>query len=84
MVHRAADVCLKEKRPLIIVARETPLNRIHLENMLKLSDAGAVIMPASPSFYSSPASIEDLVDTIIARILNHLNIDHQIIPQWGD
>jgi 4-hydroxy-3-polyprenylbenzoate decarboxylase len=52
--------------------------------MLKLSDAGAVIMPASPSFYSSPASIEDLVDTIIARILNHLNIDHQIIPQWGD
>jgi len=74
LVIRTADVHLKERRKLIIVPRETPLNRIHLENMLKLNDAGAVILPAMPSFYSGPDSIDILADTIVIRILDHLGL----------
>jgi len=74
LIHRAADVTLKERRPLIIVPRETPLNHIHLENMLTLSRAGAVIFPAMPSFYGKPESVSDLVASVTHRILSHLGI----------
>lgn len=83
LLTRSADVCLKEKRPLVLVPRETPFNRIHLENMQKAHDAGAVIMPPSPSFYSFPKNIEELVDTVVARIMDHLNISHNIVPRWS-
>ncbi|MCU0597907.1 MAG: UbiX family flavin prenyltransferase [Desulfobacterales bacterium] len=84
LIHRAGDVCLKEKRPLILVPRETPLNRIHLENMMRLADAGAVILPAMPGFYHNPQTIEDLVDSVLTRVLDHLGIDHPLSPRWGD
>ncbi len=83
LIHRAADVCLKEKRRLILVPRETPLNTIHMENMLKAARAGATILPASPSFYGRPASIEELVDTVVARILDHLDVPHDLVKPWG-
>lgn len=82
LILRGADVCLKEKRPLILLPRETPLSRIHIENMLKLADAGATIMPPSPSFYSSPETIDALVDTVIARVLDHLGIDNDLAKRW--
>jgi len=82
LITRSADVCLKEKRPLILVLRETPFNIIHLQNMTRLAEAGAVIMPACPSFYSRPSSIDELADTVIARILDHLNIEHDLVPRW--
>jgi 4-hydroxy-3-polyprenylbenzoate decarboxylase len=78
LVVRAADVHLKEKRKLIIVPRETPLNAIHLENMLKLDRAGAIILPAMPSFYSGMHTVEGLVDTVVARVLDHLGIGHDL------
>lgn len=83
LIHRAADVCLKEQRKLILVPRETPLNTIHMENMLRAANAGATILPASPSFYTKPASLNDLVDTVIARILDHLDIAHDLMKPWG-
>jgi len=83
LIHRAADVSLKERRPLILLPRETPLNIIHLKNMLRAAMAGAVIMPPSPSFYFNPKTISDLVDTVTARILNHLNIEHDLSKEWG-
>ena len=84
LIHRAADVCLKERRPLILVPRETPLSLIHLKNMQQAAEAGARILPAAPSFYSRPQTIEDLVDTVVARVLDHLQIQHQIVPPWGE
>lgn len=84
LLIRAADVCLKERRPLVIVLRETPLNRIHLRNLLALEEAGALIMPASPSFYSAPKSIEALVDTVLARALDHLGVDLEVSPRWRE
>ncbi len=84
LIHRAADVSLKEKRPLILLPRETPLNIIHLKNMYVAAKAGATIMPPSPSFYSNPESISDLVDTVIARVLDHLKIEQDIVKEWGD
>ncbi len=84
LVHRAADVCLKEKRPLILVTRETPLNLIHLENMARAARAGATIFPASPSFYMNPASVEDLVDSVIWRVLDHLGLPLSGVKRWGD
>jgi 4-hydroxy-3-polyprenylbenzoate decarboxylase len=84
LIQRAADVMLKESRKLILVPRETPLSAIHLENMLKLSRSGAVILPANPGFYHHPASIQDLVDFVVARILDHLGIAHQLVARWGN
>ena len=84
LIHRAADVCLKEKRPLILVPRETPLSLIHLKNMQQAAEAGALILPAVPSFYSRPQTIHDLVDSVVARILDHLDIEQQLVPQWGE
>ena len=84
LVHRSADVCLKEKRPLILAMRETPLNMVHLENMRRAAQAGATIMPACPSFYSRPQSVTDLVDTVVARMLDHLCIDQKLQKPWGE
>jgi 4-hydroxy-3-polyprenylbenzoate decarboxylase len=83
LIHRAADVCLKEGRPLILVPRETPLSVIHLQNMLRLARAGAVILPPSPGFYMNPRTIEDLVDGVVARILDRLGFHHDIAPRWS-
>ena len=82
LIERAADVALKERRPLILVPRETPYSAIHLENMLRLTHAGAVVLPASPGFYHRPQRMEELFDFIAARILQHLGIAHTIGPQW--
>lgn len=82
LVERAADVVLKERRPLIVVPRETPLSLIHLENMTRLTRAGATILPAAPGFYHRPKSIDDVVDFIAARVLDHLGIDHQVGRRW--
>lgn len=82
LIHRAADVCLKERRKLVLVPRETPYNAIHLENMLKLSHAGATILPASPGFYHRPKSIEELVNHLCFRILDQLDIPHSSKSQW--
>ena len=82
LVHRAADVMMKENRPLILVPRETPLHAIHLENMLKLSKMGVRIIPAMPSFYHFPKTIDDLVDHFVARLLDHLGIEHEQKNRW--
>lgn len=82
LVHRAADVTLKESRKLILVPRETPLNRIHLENLLKLHQAGATIIPAMPAFYHKPSTIIDLVDHFVFRILDHLGVAHSDESVW--
>lgn len=82
LVERAADVALKERRPLILVPRETPLSLIHLENLTRLTRAGATIMPAAPGFYHRPRSIDDLVDFVAARILDHLGVEHGIGARW--
>lgn len=84
LIERAADVMLKENRPLIIVPREMPFSAIHLENMLKLVRCGAVMLPANPAFYHHPQSVQDMVDFVVARILDHLGVKHSLIPRWGD
>jgi 4-hydroxy-3-polyprenylbenzoate decarboxylase len=84
LIERAADVMLKERRPLILVPRETPLSAIHLENMLRLARAGAVVLPANPGFYHRPASVEAIVDFVVARVLDQLRIAHQLMQRWGD
>ena len=84
LLERAADVALKERKTLILVVRETPFSEIHLKNMLSLARMGATIMPANPGFYNQPTKINDLVDFMVARVLDHLNISHQLIPVWGD
>ncbi|WOX06487.1 flavin prenyltransferase UbiX [Microbulbifer pacificus] len=83
LIERAADVALKERRKLILVPREAPYSEIHLENMLKLTRMGAVILPASPGFYQKPQSVEDLVDFVVARILSQLDIEQKLLPPWG-
>ncbi len=83
LVERAADVALKERRRLVLVTRETPLSAIHLENMLRVTRAGAVVMPAAPGFYHRPTRIDDLVDFIVARVLDHLGVEHTIGARWG-
>jgi flavin prenyltransferase len=82
LVTRAADVCLKERRPLILVPRETPWNLIHLRNMTQLAEAGATILPAAPGFYHKPQTIDDLVDHVVGRILQQLGVDHKLVPEW--
>lgn len=82
LVTRAADVCLKERRRLILVVRETPWNLIHLRNLTLLAEAGATVLPASPGFYHKPQTIEALVDTVVARILQQLGIEQKVVPQW--
>ena len=82
LIERAADVTLKERRKLILVPRETPMSAIHLENMLRLVRAGAVVMPAAPGYYNKPQSIQDLVDFMVARILDHLDVEHSVGRRW--
>lgn len=82
LMHRAADVVIKEQKKLILVPRETPYSAIHLENMLKLSRLGVVIMDANPAFYQNPGSIQDMVDFVVARILDHLDVEHNLLPPW--
>ena len=84
LIARAADVMLKEKRTLILAPREMPFSAIHLENMLKLSHAGAVIMPPNPGFYHHPQSVQDIVDFVVARILDHLGVANTLLPRWGE
>src|SRR5262249_24885357 len=83
LVERAADVALKERRRLILVPRESPLSAIHLENMLRVTRAGAVVMPAAPGFYHKPKRIDDLVDFVVARVLDHLDVPPSLVPRWG-
>ena len=84
LVERAADVTLKERRPLVLVPRETPYSAIHLENMLRLTRAGATVLPASPGFYHRPQAIAELVDFVVARILDHVGIEHTVGRRWGE
>lgn len=84
LIERAADVMLKERRQLILLPREMPYSAIHLEHMLKLSQLGATVMPASPGFYNQPRSVNDLIDFVVARILDHLEIEHQLQARWGE
>ena len=83
LMERAADVTLKERRKLILVLRETPLSEIHLEHMLRLARMGAVIMPANPGFYHRPERVQDIIDFIVARVLDHLDLAHDLLPVWG-
>lgn len=83
LITRAADVIIKEHKQLILVTREMPVSAIHLENMLKLARMGVAIFPASPGFYHQPKTIDDLVDFVVARIMDHLNIEQNLIPRWG-
>ena len=82
LVGRAADVMLKERRKLLLVLRESPYNLVHLRNMVAVTEAGAQVMPASPSFYSAPKTLEELLDTVTARILDHLGIDNALMRRW--
>ncbi|WP_417579543.1 flavin prenyltransferase UbiX [Nitrincola sp.] len=84
LIERAADVALKERRKLILVPREAPYSTVHLEHMLKLSQQGVVILPASPGFYHRPDSVEAMVDFVVARILNQLGIEQTLLPRWGE
>jgi flavin prenyltransferase len=83
LIERAADVMLKERRPLIVVPRETPFSIIHLENLLRLARAGATVMPANPGFYHRPGKVEDVVDFLVARILDHLGVEQNLMARWG-
>ncbi|GAB6263761.1 flavin prenyltransferase UbiX [Photobacterium sp. R1] len=83
LLERAADVVLKERGQLLMVVRETPFSSLHLENMLKLSNLGATIMPAAPGFYHQPKTIDDLIDFMVARILDHLGVEQGLVPRWG-
>ena len=84
LIERAADVVLKEGRKLVLVPRETPFSAIHLENMLKLSRAGAVILPPNPGFYHHPQDVQGVVDFVVARILDQLGVPHQLVARWGE
>lgn len=84
LIERAGDVALKERRQLILVPREAPFSEVHLENMLKLTRMGALIMPASPGFYHNPKSVQDLIDFVVARLLDQLDIPQDLMPRWGE
>jgi 4-hydroxy-3-polyprenylbenzoate decarboxylase len=83
LLTRAADVMLKERKPLILVPREAPYSAIHLENMLSVTRAGAIVLPASPSFYGRPQTLEQALDSVLARVLDHLGVEHALIKRWG-
>jgi 4-hydroxy-3-polyprenylbenzoate decarboxylase len=82
LVERSADVTLKERRPLVLVPRETPLNLVHIENMRAATLAGAILVPAMPAFYTRPRTIEDLADFVVGRVFSLLGIDHRLFPAW--
>jgi 4-hydroxy-3-polyprenylbenzoate decarboxylase len=84
LIGRAADVMLKERRKLILVARDTPLSLLHIENMAAVTRAGALVLPAAPSFYGRPQTIEDLLDTVVGRVLDHLGLPTRLGPRWGE
>ncbi|WP_179957782.1 flavin prenyltransferase UbiX [Exilibacterium tricleocarpae] len=84
LIERAADVAMKERRQLLLVPREAPYSAVHLENMLKLTQLGAVVLPASPGFYNRPRTLEDLVDFVVARLLDQLHIEQSLLPKWGE
>ncbi|WP_230970459.1 flavin prenyltransferase UbiX [Nitrogeniibacter aestuarii] len=84
LIERAADVVIKEGRKLVLVPRETPFSAIHLENMLKLARLGVCILPANPGFYTRPKSVQDLVDFVVARVLDQLGVEHSLAPRWGE
>ena len=83
LIHRAADVHLKERRKLVLVPRETPLSLVHLDNMRRATEAGAVVLPAMPGFYHGPRTIDDLVDFVVARICDQLEVPHELMRRWG-
>ncbi len=83
LLTRAADVMIKERRPLVLVPRETPLSVIHLENLTALARVGATILPAMPSFYGKPEGIDGLLDTVVGRVLDHLGLEHDLLKRWG-
>ena len=83
LIARAADVCLKERRPLLLLLREMPLSRVHLKNMLAADEAGATVMVASPPFYQHPKTIDDLVDMVVARVLDHMGVEHNLGTRWS-
>jgi 4-hydroxy-3-polyprenylbenzoate decarboxylase len=82
LVGRAADVMLKERRPLVLLLRETPLSLVHARAIAQVLEAGAIVMPAAPSFYSRPRTLEDLVDTVVSRLLDRLGIENELRPRW--
>ncbi|HEY3322207.1 MAG TPA: flavin prenyltransferase UbiX [Planctomycetota bacterium] len=84
LIQRTADVVLKERRKLLLVPRETPFSTLHLENLLRLSQMGVVVLPACPGFYGKPQSIDDMVNFIVARVLDHLGVEHDFGPRWGE
>jgi flavin prenyltransferase len=84
LIERAADVSIKERRPLILLVRETPFSSIHLENMLRLSQAGVTVMPANPGFYHQPTTVEEIIDFMVARVLDHLDVSQTLVPPWGE
>lgn len=84
LLERVADVALKERKQLVLVPRETPFNQLHLENMLRLSQAGAQILPAMPGFYHQPQSVEELVDFVVGKLLDQLGVEHQLFQRWGE
>ena len=83
LIARAADVALKERRKLVLVVRETPLSLVHLENLLTVARAGAIVLPATPSFYTCPATVDAVVDTVVARVLDQLGVETSLSPRWG-
>lgn len=84
LMTRASDVCIKEKRRLILLARETPVNSIHLENMLKLSNLGVVIMPPVPAFYSHPQTLDDMINHTVGRVLDQMGLENELVKRWHD